>query len=67
MAKSKDEVAGEIFFSNLNNSMQINCFDEDSEMYITIRRGNNSANYSMTVWEVKQLKKFIADNLKNNK
>lgn len=57
-----------IFFSNTDaNTMTVNCFDEDSEMSIVIRDSGRKAIYSMSIWEVKQLKKWLNENIKNEK
>lgn len=57
-----------IFFSNTEkNTMTVNCFDEDSEMSIIIWDNGNRSIYSMTIWEVKQLKKWFNEHLKNEK
>lgn len=69
MVQPKSELKGiNIFFSNTDvNSMTVNCFDEDSEMSIIIRDNGKKAIYSMTVWEVKELKKWLNEHLKNEK
>jgi len=66
--KRNEDAVIDIFFSNTDaNTMTVNCFDEDSEMAIIIRDNGKKAIYLMTVWEVKQLKKWFNEYLKNNK
>jgi len=56
-----------IFFSTGNSCMTVHCFDEDSDMSIVIRDDKQKAVYTMSEWEVKELKKWLNQNLKNNK
>jgi len=64
----KEELEGvNIFFSVGDSSMTAHCFDEDSEMSIVIRNGRKKVIYTMTEWEVKELKKWLTEHLKNQK
>lgn len=64
----KEELEGiNIFFSTGDSCMTVHCFDEDSDMGIVIRDGKSKAIYTMNEWEVKELKKWLTENLKNNK
>ena len=56
------ELYHDCFFSNTDqNTMTINCPDEDSEMSIIITDNGRKCVYTMTLWEAKQLKNFIQD------
>ncbi len=53
------------YFVNYTTSMTVTCFDEDSEMHIIVRDGKQKAIYTMPVDEVKRLKKWLNEHLKN--
>ena len=64
----KEELEGvNIFFSTGDSAMTVHCFDEDSDMAIVIRDGGKKAIYTMSEWEVKELKKWLTEHLKNQK
>lgn len=61
----KEDIGINIMFGDYGNTMTVSCFDEDSEMSIVIRSEKSKAVYSMNIWEVKQLKKWLNEHLKN--
>jgi len=61
-----DKDAGiDIEFYNGQDSLKCNCFDEDTEMLITVRDNGKKAKYNLSVSEAKELVKFISYHLKN--
>lgn len=47
--------------------MTVHCFDEDGELSIVVRYGKQKAVYTMSEDEVKELKRWLTTQLKNNK
>jgi hypothetical protein len=55
----------EIFFSVEDKTMTVHCFNDHFEMPIIISSGNKRVMYKLSTWEVKQLKKFLNEQLKD--